>query len=109
MGGAGLAAPFTFKGGTYPGTGGTCIATLAAAGTCTVVVTYSPTTTGAHTDTIDITYNDGNCGGGTSSAGGCYVFSNLRPTVCGCSKETLKHTFHECLFATTFSKNLART
>ncbi|MCC7402812.1 MAG: choice-of-anchor D domain-containing protein, partial [Bdellovibrionales bacterium] len=59
MAGTGLAAPFTFKGGSYPGTGGNCGVTLAAAGTCNIVVTYAPTTTGAHSDTIDLTYSDG--------------------------------------------------
>ncbi|MCB0356958.1 MAG: choice-of-anchor D domain-containing protein, partial [Bdellovibrionales bacterium] len=57
--GLGLAAPFSFKGGTYPGTGGTCGAGLAASATCTVIVTYSPVATGAHSDTIVIGYNNG--------------------------------------------------
>jgi hypothetical protein len=59
MGGTGLAAPYTFKGGTYPGTGGSCSTTLAAAGTCTVVLVYAPTSTGTHNDTMDIGYNNG--------------------------------------------------
>ncbi|MCB0367798.1 MAG: choice-of-anchor D domain-containing protein, partial [Bdellovibrionales bacterium] len=59
LAGTGLAAPFTYKGGSYPGTGGNCGASLAAAASCSIVVTYSPTTTGAHTDTIQIDYNDG--------------------------------------------------
>ncbi|MCB0367758.1 MAG: choice-of-anchor D domain-containing protein, partial [Bdellovibrionales bacterium] len=62
MAGAGLAAPFTFKGGSYPGTGGSCAASLVAAGSCTVVVQYSPVSSGAHSDTIDLTYNDGASG-----------------------------------------------
>lgn len=57
--GGGLAAPFTFKGGNYPGTGGTCAGTLARTATCTIVVTYAPTATGLHTDSIELTYNDG--------------------------------------------------
>ncbi len=59
MAGSGLAAPFTFKGGTYPGTGGTCSTTLGIGANCTIIVTYSPTATGLLSDTIDITYNDG--------------------------------------------------
>ncbi|MAV90582.1 MAG: hypothetical protein CL676_04120 [Bdellovibrionaceae bacterium] len=59
MGGSGLASPFTFQGGTFPGTGGDCGSTLAAAATCTIVVTYAPTATGLHTDTISVDYNDG--------------------------------------------------
>ena len=57
--GAGLAAPYTFKGGAYPGTGGTCAATIAASGSCTIVVNFSPTATGTPTDTIEINYNNG--------------------------------------------------
>ncbi len=57
--GGGLAAPFTFLGGAYPGTGGTCAATLGSSATCTVVVNYSPGASGAHSDTIQIDYHDG--------------------------------------------------
>lgn len=59
MTGLGLAAPFSFKGGTYPGTGGTCSAVLAASANCDIVVTFSPATTGLLSDTIQIDYNDG--------------------------------------------------
>ena len=59
MSGSGLVAPFIFKGGSYPGTGGTCGATLAASGTCTFVVTYTPTTVAVHSGTITINYNNG--------------------------------------------------
>jgi alpha-tubulin suppressor-like RCC1 family protein len=55
----GLAAPFNFKGGAYPGTGGTCGASLAAAGTCTIIATYLPTTPGVDSDSIAIAYDDG--------------------------------------------------
>ncbi len=41
-------APFGYKGGTYPGTGGTCVYVIAAGATCTVVLTYSPTAAGSH-------------------------------------------------------------
>jgi hypothetical protein len=54
-----LSTPFTFKGGPYPGTGGTCAATLTPGGTCTVVVNYSPVASGAATQTMDISYNNG--------------------------------------------------
>jgi len=57
--GSGLVAPFTFKGGSYPGTGGTCGATLVASGTCKIVVTYTPTTIAVHSGTITINFNDG--------------------------------------------------
>lgn len=59
LNGTGLVAPFTFKGGTYPGTGGTCAGTLAPAAACSIVVRFSPTTTGAQSGTVSLTYNDG--------------------------------------------------
>ncbi|HRK07707.1 MAG TPA: choice-of-anchor D domain-containing protein [Pseudobdellovibrionaceae bacterium] len=57
--GSGLAAPFTFKGGSFPGTGGTCAATLAAAANCTIVVNFAPSITGLATDTLVVNFNDG--------------------------------------------------
>src|SRR5690606_16779633 len=54
-----LAPPFGFKGGSYPGTGGTCGANLASLATCSLVVTFSPSSPGTHTDTLEISYNDG--------------------------------------------------
>jgi len=59
MNGPGLVAPLDYLGGVYPGTGGDCGLTLAAAATCTLVVNYAPVTLGAHNDTIDIAYFDG--------------------------------------------------
>lgn len=56
--GSGLATPFTFKGGSFPGTGGTCTTTLAS-GTCTMVVTFNSSSVGAASDTIIVSYNDG--------------------------------------------------
>src|SRR6185437_10827562 len=49
LAGAGLSAPFSFKGGSYPGSGGTCVGSLANGATCTIVVTYSPTVSGLQT------------------------------------------------------------
>ncbi len=40
---AGLEAPFSLKGGTFPGTGGTCTDTLAGGASCNVVIEYAPT------------------------------------------------------------------
>src|SRR5690606_28128415 len=57
--GAGLIAPFAFKDGAYPGTGGTCGATILPSTPCTIVVTYAPTTVAIHNDTIEIQYTDG--------------------------------------------------
>ena len=59
MFGSGLASPYSFKGGVYPGTGGSCGNTLASGGSCTVVVTYAPLSISTDNDTIDILYYDG--------------------------------------------------
>ncbi len=58
MSGAALSAPYAFKGGTYPGTGGTCGATLSS-GSCTIVVTYTPNSVATHNATVSVNYNDG--------------------------------------------------
>src|SRR5262249_31732137 len=55
----GKAMPFDFKGGTPPGTGGTCGVTLDAGATCDLVFTFSPTAAGAASATATVTYNDG--------------------------------------------------
>ena len=55
---SGLAAPFSFFGGSYPGTGGTCAASLTAGATCTMVVSFDPTASGSFNDSIVIDYND---------------------------------------------------
>ncbi|MEW6055746.1 MAG: choice-of-anchor D domain-containing protein [Bdellovibrionota bacterium] len=52
--GLSLAAPYTLTGGTCS-TG----ATLAVAGTCTLIVQFAPTANGAANDTIVLSYNDG--------------------------------------------------
>ncbi len=59
MSGVALSAPFSFTGGAYPGTGGTCGATLAAAGNCTVAISFSPASGGVFTDTLALDYHDG--------------------------------------------------
>ncbi len=67
MAGAALAAPYSFAGGSYPGSGGTCGATLSS-GTCTVVVNYSPATVATHNATLQINYNDGFAAANTQRA-----------------------------------------
>jgi hypothetical protein len=59
--GSGIAAPFTFKDGVFPGTGGTCNngTILNSGANCTVVVTFSPTMLGLVNDTLLIDYNTG--------------------------------------------------
>ena len=49
---------FAFKGGTYPGSGGTCGSSLAVGANCTVVVRFTPVNVGAATATLTLNYND---------------------------------------------------
>ena len=51
-------AAFTFKGGTYPGTGGTCGTTLSSTSSCTIVVTANSASTGTINDTVTINYRN---------------------------------------------------
>lgn len=53
-----LSAPFSYVGGSYPGSGGTCTDTLDQS-SCTIVVEFSPITTGTHTRTLTLDYNNG--------------------------------------------------
>ncbi len=55
----GLAAPFAFKGGSYPGGSGTCGATLAAGASCTLEISFSPMSVAVYTDTVNLQYDDG--------------------------------------------------
>ena len=59
LSGAGLATPFSFQGGAFPGTGGTCGATLNSGQSCTMVVEYAPTVTGSFVDSVILNYNNG--------------------------------------------------
>ncbi len=55
----GLAPPFQFTGGLYPGTGGDCGLVLAATDTCQLDVEFDPTVEGPHNDIIELQYLDG--------------------------------------------------
>ncbi len=50
--------PISFKGGTYPGTGGTCDETLSSGETCTIIIRYEPTNTNSHMANLKFTYQD---------------------------------------------------
>ncbi|WP_158502054.1 choice-of-anchor D domain-containing protein [Vitiosangium sp. GDMCC 1.1324] len=52
-------APFSFKGGYQPGTGGTCWITLAAGESCTLVLGFSPGEEGLAKTTLSLSYEDG--------------------------------------------------
>jgi hypothetical protein len=57
----GLEAPFSIKGGTFPGTGGTCTGSLAGGASCQIVVEYAPTvpvySNVAHEDSLVISFS----------------------------------------------------
>ncbi|MDA9951189.1 choice-of-anchor D domain-containing protein [Oligoflexaceae bacterium] len=59
LAGSGLAAPFSFKGGSYPGTGGDCASSLAVSGSCTINIKFQPSISALSSDTIDIDYDNG--------------------------------------------------
>src|SRR6185436_5235750 len=59
----GISAPppgvgFTYVGGTYPGTNGTCGTTLAAGASCRINVAFSPVAVGAASGKIVLDYTD---------------------------------------------------
>lgn len=57
--GGGLEEGFSFKGGSYPGSGGTCGSSLASGEHCTVVVTFTPIGDGPRSSTLTIAYDNG--------------------------------------------------
>ncbi|MCC7440257.1 MAG: hypothetical protein IT285_01405 [Bdellovibrionales bacterium] len=56
-----IAAPYTFKGGAFPGTGGTCVqgGTIAFYESCTVVISFTPSAASSYGDTVRLEYHDG--------------------------------------------------
>ena len=56
-----LVSPFDYKGGVFPGVGGTCVSSgsLSPGATCTVVVSYAPIANGFLSDSVSVSYNDG--------------------------------------------------
>ncbi len=46
-----------YKGGSFPGTGGTCGSSISS--NCLIVITYTPSTATTNTETLTISYNDG--------------------------------------------------
>lgn len=54
-----LDAPYSFVGGVYPGTGGTCAKTLAAGATCTVRVAFAPQKEGEFSSVLHVNYSNG--------------------------------------------------
>ena len=74
--GAALALPFEYTGGVYPG-GGTCVGpttTLAPGASCTVFVSYSPTSNGLNTSDFIVNYDDG-----AGSVSSCLLYTSPSP------------------------------
>ncbi|HVU51293.1 MAG TPA: choice-of-anchor D domain-containing protein, partial [Polyangia bacterium] len=67
LAGSFIGAPFSYAGLIYPGTNGTCGASLAAGATCTVVVSFAPTVSGLAAATLALTYDDGAAAGRSAS------------------------------------------
>ena len=56
--GEALQAPFAYKGGAFPGIGGSCERSLPVGGACSVVVEYAPAVSGLHASSLVITYSE---------------------------------------------------
>ncbi|MBC7692769.1 MAG: hypothetical protein H7222_13490 [Methylotenera sp.] len=54
---SGLSSPYSFKGGSYPGIGGTCGASITSS--CSLVITYAPTSAGTLSQTLTLGYGNG--------------------------------------------------
>lgn len=54
-----LSQSFNYKGGNFPGEGGTCETILSAHEECTVIVVFTPKYAGAVNTTLTINYNNG--------------------------------------------------
>jgi hypothetical protein len=54
-----LSAPYAFKGGTYPGVGGTCGTTLSGNSACRIVLAFKPTTAGTFNGQLMVSYFNG--------------------------------------------------
>jgi hypothetical protein len=57
--GGGLGGGFAWKGGAYPGSGGTCATTLNKGAGCQIVVTYTPSGGVVQSSTVVLSYFDG--------------------------------------------------
>lgn len=69
-------AAYTFKGGSYPGTGGTCSTTLSAGASCTVVVTANSAAVATVNDTLTINYQLASGGSTTATRAVTASFTN---------------------------------
>jgi uncharacterized delta-60 repeat protein len=56
---AGLSSPFSFAGGTFPGTTGTCTTTILPSASCTMEIRFSPLAATTYTNTLLVPYENG--------------------------------------------------
>lgn len=56
---SGLSTAFSFTGGSFPGTGGTCSSSLAAGSSCTLNVSFDTASAAAYSSSITLDYDNG--------------------------------------------------
>ena len=59
LGGSFDATGFSFKGGSYPGTGGNCGTSLSGGASCLIVITFRPTEAKSYSSVFNLSYHDG--------------------------------------------------
>ena len=86
------AAPVLTTGTQYTITGGTCVngGTVAAAATCTVTITFNPTSSGVKADTVTVAYGD--AGGALTAATRALSATALGRAALAISAETFPNT-----------------
>jgi len=52
-----ISSPFRYEGGSYPGTSGTCGASIASGASCVLAVEYAPTSVGTYSSTVGVSYD----------------------------------------------------
>lgn len=89
--GTGPASPFSFAGGAYPGTDGSCGSDLAAGSTCTFVLTFAPASAAPFNSTLQLDFTGGNWStaltgtGAPSCSPGALILSDLSAIGAGSS------------------------
>jgi hypothetical protein len=84
MSGSFLGTAFNYRGGAFPGAGGTCGSDLEPGGICLITVSFTPASVGEHTDSVDVQYQDGSgvfaaahrAVRGTGATGPVLIFDN---------------------------------
>ncbi len=74
---------YAFKGGAYPGTGGTCTTSLSPSATCTIVVTANSAAAGTFADTITLNFRNSRMTGSYTSTRAVTTTFTSTPTEIG--------------------------